>query len=213
MKHDTINTHRSGTRKHAAALLTALTFSLAACSGIELTSVVDTQFLMTTRSLPFTTVLVVCDTRDLGLKGAMEEGLAVHLQRDIGLTAYRDIDLYSPLKTLSEREKVWALKDAEIQAVLYIDAGGSGRPLRDWLHTEAADVDTLTQAWQSSSVLLFLPDLGQVVWAAGLPGETQKVTSDLNTRSFYTAISSDLLRRRIIAVETSSQPLIRGFNR
>jgi hypothetical protein len=197
---------------HLLPLLAALVL-FPACGSMELSTVADTQFLMSTRTLPFERLLVVCDTRDLGLKAELEEGLSRYLMGIADVKAFRDIDLYSPLKTLSEKEKVWALKDASINAVLYMYAGGSGRSLRDWVFPEAADVDVTTQAWQSSSVRLIIPETGQVVWVAGLPGESQVVSSETPARKLFAAVGADLLKRRFLGMPSDDQPLIRGFNR
>jgi hypothetical protein len=194
-------------------LLFAALMLFSACGSMELSTVADTQFLMSTRTLPFERILVVCDTRDLGLKAELEEGMSRYLMETAGVQAFRDIDLYSPLKTLSEKEKVWALKDAGINAVLYMYAGGSGRSLRDWVYPEAPDVDVTTQAWQSSGVRLIIPETGQVVWVAGLPGESQVVSPETPARKLYAAVTADLLQRRFLALPTEDQPLIRGFNR
>ncbi|MCZ7554858.1 MAG: hypothetical protein M5R41_00465 [Bacteroidia bacterium] len=193
--------------------LLAVVFLVSACGTLDIAAVADTQFMMSTRTLPFERILVVCDTRDLGLKSELEEGMKRYLEETAGVEAFRDLDLFTPLKTLSEKEKVWALKDAGINVVLYMSAGGSGRSLRDWLYTEAEDVDKTTQAWQSSVVRLIIPETGQVVWAAGLPGESQLITSETPARKLYAAITSDLLKRGFLALPTDNQPLIRGFNR
>lgn len=207
----TLHTLKANVPAVFAAAITIIAFT--SCGSMELATVADTQYLLTSRSMPLTSLLVVCDTRDLGFKSEMETGLTGYLKEEVGINVYRDIDLYSPLKTLSEKEKLWALKDAGIQAVMYLDAGGSGRSLREWLYPDSPDLDMKTQAWQSSCVRLFTPEKAQVVWVAGVEGETQKVTGELLGRSFYAAVTGDLLKRGILAIAIDDQPMIRGFNR
>gem|GEM_PF-1456669 len=186
---------------------------LTSCGGIELTSVVDTQFLLTSRSMPLNNILVVCDTRNLALKDAVESSIANHLRMSSDARVFRDIDLYSPLKTLTEKEKLWAIRDAEIGGVLYMNVGESGRSLRDWLYTEATDIDVETQAWQSSVAKLFIPSTGVVVWAASMPDRDEVGADLLTSRSFRVALAADLLQRGIIEQPQVRNPGLRGFNR
>jgi hypothetical protein len=96
---------------------------------------------------------------------------------------------------------------------LYISGGGGGRPLRDWLLPEAADIDTDTQAWKSSAVKLFLPSTGQVVWAGSIAGTDAIVSEDLLSSRFFNAVTSDLIRRGILDIPRVANPGLRGFNR
>ncbi len=193
------------------ALLATL-FALSSCGGVQLASVTDTQFLLTNRILPLRSMMVVYDTRDLGMKAEVEQSLVEALRSNADVVARRDIDLFSPLKTLSEKEKVWALKDNDVKAVLYIGGKGSGRPLRDWLYTEAKDIDTGTPAWSSSVVRLFLPETGEVIWTGSLSGE-ETGPEVISTRGFASAVASELVRLGMIAVRRPENPALRGFNR
>ncbi|MBR9976228.1 MAG: hypothetical protein KFF77_11650 [Bacteroidetes bacterium] len=183
------------------------------CSTVELTSVVDTQFLLTTRDIPLNSMMVVYDTKDLALKQRFEAEFAEYLRDNTSAQVYLDIELYSPLKNMPEQEKVWAIRDNSIAAVLYVSGGGSGRPLRDWLLPESPDIDTETQAWKSSAARLFLPATGQVIWAGNIEGGINYVGVELISGSFYSAITSDLIRRGILAVPRVENPAMRGFNR
>jgi hypothetical protein len=186
---------------------------LTACSSVEMTSVVDTQFLLGNRVLPLTNILVVYDSRDLSVKDEFEAAFATYLRESATVKVYRDIDLYSPLKKMTEKEKLWALKDEGIEGVLYLNGGGSGRSLREWLYTDAKDIETTTAAWMSGTIKLFLPVTGQVIWVGSVADYGSVVYDDLNARSFFSAVSSDLLRRGIIEEQIDQSPGLRGFNR
>ena len=186
---------------------------LAGCSPVELTSVIDTQFLLTSRDIPINSLLVVYDSKDLALKQQFEEGFAEYLRENSAAQVFADIDLYSPLKKMEDREKTWAIRDNSISAVLYVYGGGSGRSLRDWLLPEAADIDTETQAWKSSAARLFLPATGQVVWAGNVTGQIAYVGEDLFGSGFYSAVTADLIKRGILEVPRVQNPAMRGFNR
>ena len=198
---------------HSLLFAAFLSLAVQSCGSLELATVADTQFILTTRTLPLTCILVACDTRDLNFKSAMETDLALYLREHASVIVFRDIDLFSPLKSMTDKEKLWALKDAGIQGVLFLNGGGSGRSLRDWLYPDAMDLDTKTQAWVATCGRLFIPESGSVIWAAGLPEQEQRVTHDHLTRSFHAAIVGDLLLRGFIAVPVEEQPMIRGFNR
>ncbi len=194
-------------------LFVLLLLTLAGCSSVNLTSVVDTQFLLGSRLLPLQGLLVVYDSRDLTLKQDFETSFAEYIRENTSAIAHTDIELYSPLKNLDEKEKIWALKDSYIDGVLYIYGGGSGRPLRDWLLPEAKDIDKETQAWKSSAVKLFLPSTGVVVWAGNVEGNDAFVGEELNSGGFFSAVVADLVRRGILEVPRSENPGLRGFNR
>ncbi len=198
--------------KSLSLALLVLVF-LAGCSSVDLNTVVDTQFLLANRTLPLQSVLVVYDSRDLAAKDEFEAALASYLRESSDARVYRDLDLYSPLKNMSEKEKLWALKDEGIDGVLYLSGGQSGRSLREWLHPEAADIDTNTPAWQTGTIKLFLPTSGQVIWVGSVKDYGSVVYDDLNSSSFFSAVSSDLLRRGILAMKTDRNPGLRGFNR
>lgn len=201
------------TRRFFLLLHAIAAMFLSSCSTVELTSVVDTQFLLTTRDIPLNSLLVVYDTKDLALKQQFEAEFAEYLRKNTSAQVYQDIELYSPLKNMSEQEKVWAIRDNSIAAVLYVSGGGSGRPLRDWLLPESPDIDTQTQAWKSSAARLFLPATGQVVWAGNIEGGINYIGEDMFTGGFYSAITSDLVRRGILDVPRVENPAMRGFNR
>ena len=194
-----------------AALLLVIT-ALPACAPMELTSVVDTQYLMGNRDLPLQNLLVVFDSRDLALKDRLESAFAEFLDENSDAKAFRDIALYSPLKNLSEKEKLWALKDQSIDGVLYIDGGGSGRSIREWLYPEAG-IDTGTTAWQNATVRLFQPKSGSVIWIGSIPARQAKTPEDLESRGFYSAVTSDLLRQGILDKQRPRNPALPGFNR
>ena len=186
---------------------------LTACSSVELTSVVDTQFLLGNRVLPLSNILIVYDSRNLPEKDEFEAAFSAYLRESGTVLVYRDIDLYSPLKKMTDKEKLWALKDEGIDGVLYLNGGGSGRALREWLYPEAKDIETSTPAWTSGTVKLFLPATGQVIWVGSVADYGSVVHSDLNSRGFFSAVSSDLLRRGIIEEAIDHSPGLRGFNR
>jgi hypothetical protein len=183
------------------------------CASVDLNTVVDTQFLLANRTLPLQNLLVVYDTRDLAAKDEFEGALASYLRESSDASVYRDIDLYSPLKNMSEKEKLWALKDEGIDGILYLSGGQSARSLREWLYPEAADIDTNTPAWQTGTVKLFLPSSGQVIWVGSVKDYGSVVYDDLNSSGFFSAVSSDLLRRGILTVKSERNPGLRGFNR
>jgi hypothetical protein len=193
--------------------LCTLFLAITACSSVELTSVVDTQFLLGSRLFPLNSILVVYDSRDLALKQEFETSFSAYLTDNAAVKVYSDIELYSPLKKVEEKEKEWALRDNSINGVIYISGGGSGRSLRDWLLPEAAEIDTDTQAWKSSAVKLFLPSTGQVVWAGNVAGNDAYVGEGLLSRGFFSAVNSDLVRRGILDIPRSANPGLRGFNR
>jgi hypothetical protein len=186
---------------------------LAGCSTVELTSVVDTQFLLTTRDLPFNSVLVVYDTKDLALKQKFEYAFSEYLRENSATQVHADIDLYSPLKQMEEKEKTWALRDNNIVAVLYFQGGGSGRSLRDWLLPEAPDIDISTAAWKSGAAKVFIPTTGQVVWAGNVAEHDAFVGEELISSGFYSAVVSDLVRRGFLESPRVENPAMRGFNR
>lgn len=186
---------------------------LTGCSSVELTSVVDTQFLLTTRDLPFNSILVVYDTKDLALKQEFEYGLVEYLRGNSAAQAHADIDLYSPLKKMEDKEKTWALRDNNIVAVLYFHGGGSGRSLRDWLLPEAPDIDISTAAWKSGAAKVFIPTTGQVVWAGNVAEHDAFVGEELISGGFYSAVVSDLIRRGFLEAPRVENPAMRGFNR
>ncbi|MDT8324006.1 MAG: hypothetical protein RRA94_07850 [Bacteroidota bacterium] len=195
-------------------VLSMLTLLLcAACSSVDLNTVVDTQFLLANRTLPLQSLLVVYDTRDLAAKDEFEGALASHLRESSDATVYRDIDLYSPLKNMSDKEKLWALKDEGIDGILYLSGGPGERSMRDWLYPEAADIDRNTPAWQTGTIKLFLPNSGQVIWVGSVKDYGSVVYDDLNSRGFFSAVSSDLLRRGILDEKRDPNPGLRGFNR
>ncbi|MBE0644263.1 MAG: hypothetical protein IH600_09300 [Bacteroidetes bacterium] len=193
--------------------LVILILAFAGCSTVELTSVVDTQFLLGSRLMPLQTVLVVYDTRDLALKQDFESSFADYIRANTSTIVHTDIELYSPLKKLEDKEKVWALKDNNIDGVIYLYGGGSGRPLRDWLLPEAPEIDADTPAWKSSAVKLFLPSTGQVVWAGSVVGLDAFVGVELNSRGFFSAVVGDLVRRGMLDIPRPANPGLRGFNR
>ncbi|MCB2205905.1 hypothetical protein KQI65_14275 [bacterium] len=193
------------------SLLTAV--FLFGCSSVDLNTVVDTQFLLANRSLPLQNILVVYDSHDLAKKDAFEEAFASYLRDNTACIVYRDIDLYSPLKNMSEKEKLWALKDENIDGVLYMFGGNSDRSLREWLYPEAPDIQRDTPAWRSGAIKLFLPKTAQVIWVGSISDYGSIVYDDLNSRSFFSAVSTDLLRRGIIAAREEANPGLRGFNR
>ena len=197
-----------------SALSALMLFALAlpACGPMELTSVVDTQYLMGNRDLPLQNLLVVYDSRDLALKDRLETAFTEFLEENSDAKAFRDIALYSPLKKLSEKEKLWALKDQSIEGVLYIDGGGSGRSIREWLYPEAK-IDTGTTAWQNGTVRLFQPKSGTVIWIGSIPGQQGRVGEDLESRRFYSAVTNDLLRQGILQKQRPKNPALPGFNR
>ncbi len=199
-------------RRFILPLIITLAFSVG-CSTVELTSVVDTQFLLGSRLFPLGSVLVVYDSRDLALKQEFESEFKDYLGENSSVQVRTDIELYSPLKRMEEKEKVWALKDNSIAAVIYISGGGSGRQLRDWLLPEAPDIDTDTQAWKSSVVKLFLPSTAQVVWAGSIAGHESSTGEDLFSRGFFSAVTGDLIRRGILDVPRAVSPGLPGFNR
>ncbi|MFZ1731827.1 MAG: hypothetical protein WBQ23_02465 [Bacteroidota bacterium] len=194
-------------------LIFTAALSMAGCTSVELTSVVDSQFLLGSRLLPLNSVLIVYDSRDLALKQEFESGFKDYLQGNSSAEVYLDIDLYSPLKKLEEKEKEWALRDNKIDGVIYFSSGGSGRSLREWLLPEAKDIETETQAWKSSAVKVFLPSTGQVVWAGNITGSDAFVGEALLSRSFFSAVSGDLVRRGILDIPRIANPGLRGFNR
>ncbi len=185
---------------------------LSACGPMELTSVVDTQYLMGNRDLPLQNVLVVYDSRDLALKDRFETAFMKFLEENTDAKAFRDIALYSPLKKLSDKEKLWALKDQSIDGVLYISGGGSGRSIREWLYPEA-EIDTGTTAWQSGTAKLFLPKSGGVIWIGSIPGTQGSAGEDLESRRFYSAVTNDLLQQGILQKQRPRNPALPGFNR
>ncbi len=193
-------------------LLVAL-FVVTGCAPMELSSVVDTQFLLGSRDLPMSNVLVVYDSRDLTVKQEFELAFSEYLEANSAVKAHTDIELYSPLKKLSEKEKEWALRDNNIDGVLYISGGGSGRSLREWLLPESPDIDIETQAWKSSDVRIFLPTTAQVVWAGSLQERDAVLNEDFLSRGFYSAVTSDLVRRGILDIPRVANPGLRGFNR
>lgn len=75
------------------ALLATL-FALSSCGGVQLASVTDTQFLLTNRILPLRSMMVVYDTRDLGMKAEVEQSLVEALRSNADVVARRDIDLF-----------------------------------------------------------------------------------------------------------------------
>lgn len=186
---------------------------LSACSSIDLTTIADTQFLLTGRELPFENVLIVYDIGDLALKQEVEYAFGKYIEEHTDTEVFYDIDMYSPLKIMSEKEKEWALRDNQIQGVLFIAGKGSGRPLRDWLLPEAEDIQTQTQAWRTSVIRLFLPATGDVVWAGSVQGVEGMLTGSLLKKSFYSAVTGDLLRRGILQPPAAVNPGLRGFNR
>ncbi len=199
--------------KYPLALLVVTAAMLGGCSSVELNSVVDTQFLLANRILPLQNILVVYDSRDLAAKDAFEAAFADYLRGSANVNVFRDIDLYSPLKNMSDKEKLWALKDEGIEGVLYLFGGDSQRSLREWLYPDAPDIDKNTPAWQTGAIKLFLPTTAQVIWVGSIADYGSVVYEDLNSRSFFSAVSSDLLRRGIIAVQEDTSPGLRGFNR
>jgi hypothetical protein len=62
-------------------------------------------------------------------------------------------------------------------------------------------------------VKLFLPSTGQVVWAGSIEGIDAYVGEELNSRSFYSAVVGDLVRRGILDIPRAENPGLRGFNR
>lgn len=194
-------------------LLLSATGPISGCASVELSSILDTQFLLTTRDLPFNSVLVVYDTKDLARKQEFEQAVTDYLREHTAAQVHADIDLYSPLKQLEDKEKIWALRDNSIQAVLYLPGGGSGRPLRDWLLPEAPEIDTETPAWKSSTAKLFLPATAQVVWAGSVMGHEGYVGEELRSRAFYSAIVADLVGHGILEIPRVENPGLRGFNR
>ncbi len=187
--------------------------ALGGCAPVNLTSVVDTQFILANRDLPLKNLLVVYDARDLGLKGEFEASFTAYLRDNAEVRALRDLDLYSPLKKMTDREKLWALKDESIDGVLYLYGGGSGRDLREWLYPDAADLETDTPAWRSGTVKLFLPKTGQVIWVGSVEDAGGLVDEELNSRGLFSAVTSDLLQRGIIEARRIENPALRGFNR
>lgn len=185
----------------------------AGCSPVELTSVVDTQFLLGSRMFPLNSVLIVYDSRDLAMKQEFESDFRDYLIRNSSAQVHTDIELYSPLKRMAEKEKIWALKDNGIVAVIYIPGGGSGRPLRDWLLPEAPEIDTETQAWKSSVVKVFLPATAQVVWAGSIAGTQDASGEVLHSKGFFSAVTADLIRRGILDIPRAASPGLPGFNR
>lgn len=200
-------------RRSVLPLLLTISALLSGCASVELSSITDTQFLLTTRDLPFNSVLVVYDSKDLARKQEFEHALAEYLRGHTAAQVHADIDLYSPLKQLEDKEKTWALRDNSIQAVLYMHGGGSGRPLRDWLLPEAPDLDTETPAWKSSVVKLFLPATAQVVWAGNVAGHEAMVDEKLFGRAFSSAIVADLVGHGMLEMPRIDNPAMRGFNR
>lgn len=186
---------------------------LTACAGVDMSSVVDTQFLMTNRDLPLQNLLVVYDSRDLALKDDFEMEFASYLRENAEIKVHRDIDLFTPLKNMTDKEKVWALKDASIDGVIYMNGGLSGRPLREWLYPEAPELDTKTPAWTGGTIKLFLPRTAQVVWVGNVSEAGGMAGEELNTRGFFSAVTLDLVRRGIIAQPRDRTPGLRGFNR
>ena len=201
------------TRRLSFLLPALAALIMASCSSVELTSVIDTQFLLTTRDIPLNSLLVVYDAKDLALKQRFESEFAEYLRDNTSAQVHTDIELYLPLKNMSDQEKVWAIRDNSITAVLYVSGGGSGRPLRDWLLPESPDIDTQTQAWKSSAARLFLPATAQVVWAGNIAGGINFIGEDMFSGSFYGAITSDLIKRGILAPPVVENPAMRGFNR
>ncbi|MDX9757906.1 MAG: hypothetical protein RBU27_01995 [Bacteroidota bacterium] len=194
-------------------LLFVVAALLSGCASVELSSILDTQFLLTTRDLPFNSVLVVYDSKDLARKQEFEHAFAAYLREHTDAQIHADIDLYSPLKRLEEKEKTWALRDNSIQAVLYMHGGGGGRSLRDWLLPEAPDLDTETPAWKSSAVKLFLPATAQVVWAGSVMGHEGYVGEELRSRAFFSAVVADLVGHGMLDMPRVDNPALRGFNR
>ena len=190
---------------------TAILFS--SCAPVNLTSVVDTQFILANRDLPLENLLIVYDARDLGVKGEFEAAFTEYLRENANVRALRDLDLYSPLKKMTDREKLWALKDESIDGVLYLNGGGSGRSLREWLYPEAADLETDTPAWRGGTVKWFLPKTGKVIWVGSVEDAGGLVDEELNSRGFFSAVTSDFLQRGIIAAREVQNPGLRGFNR
>lgn len=188
-------------------------FLLSSCSSVDLTTIVDTQFLLTGRELPFERVLLVFDSGDLALKQKVEYSFGKYIKEHTDAEVFYDIDMYSPLKIMSEKEKEWALRDNQIQGVLFLAGRGSGRTLRDWLLPEAKDIETETQAWRTSVIHLFLPATGDVVWAGSVQGVEGVITEPLLKKSFYGAVTGDLLRRGILEQPAAVNPGLRGFNR
>ena len=199
--------------KYPVAFLLLAAVLCGGCSSVELNSLVDTQFLLANRILPLQNILVVYDTRDLAEKDAFEKEFADYLRGSANVNVFRDIDLYSPLKNMSDKEKLWALKDEGIEGVLYLFGGDSQRSLREWLYPEAPDIDRNTPAWQTGVIKLFLPTTAQVIWVGSIAEYGSVVYEDLNSSAFFSAVSSDLLRRGIIDVQEDTSPGLRGFIR
>lgn len=183
------------------------------CAPVNLTSVVDTQFILANRDLPLKNLLIVYDTRDLGLKGEFEAAFTEYVRENSDARALRDLDLYSPLKKMTDREKLWALKDESIDGVLYLNGGGSGRSLREWLYPEAKELETDTPAWRGGTVKLFLPKTGQVIWVGSVEDAGGLVDEELNSRGLFSAVTNDLLQRGIVPARRVENPALRGFNR
>lgn len=194
----------------AALIIAAMAFP--ACGPMELTSVVDTQYLLGNRELPLDNLLVVFDSRDLAFKERLETAFVEFLEQNSDANAYRDIALYSPLKKMNEKEKLWALKDQSIDGVLYIDGGGSGRSIREWLYPDAT-IDTGTTAWKNGTVKLFLPESGGVIWIGSIPGQQGRSGEELESRRFYSAVTNDLLRQGILQKQSPRNPGLPGYNR
>jgi len=178
-----------------------------------MTTVVDTQFLLGNRNVPLGNLLVVYDSRDLDVKQRFETGFSEHLREIAEVRALRDVDLFSPLKQMTEKEKLWVLKDENIDGILYLDGGGSGRSLREWLYPEAENIATNTPAWENGIVKLFLPQNGQVIWIGSVPGHNGPVDENLLSRRFFTAVTSDLMLHGILQLRQRGTPGMPGFNR
>ncbi|MBN1448093.1 MAG: hypothetical protein JXA28_09190 [Bacteroidetes bacterium] len=188
-------------------------FTGTACGPVEMTTVVDTQFLLGNRALPLRNLIVVFDGSDFDIKQRFEAAFVKYLAENAELRAFRDVDLYTPLKQMTDKEKLWALKDESIDGILYIDGGGSGRSLREWLYPEAPDIETTTIAWKSGTVRLFLPQTGQVIWVGNVTGHSGTVGEDLMSRRFYGAVTSDLILHGILQQRRPQNPAMPGFNR
>jgi hypothetical protein len=199
--------------RHPSVRCIPLILLLSSCTSIELTSIVDTQFLLTGRELPFERILLVYDTGDLARKQSVEYSFGEYLREHSAAEVYHDIDLFSPLRIMTEKEKEWALRDNAIQGVLYIAGGGSGRALRDWLLPEAKDIEKETQAWRTSVIRLFLPSTGQVIWAGSVQGIEGTIDPSSLTTRFYSAVTAELLRRSVLERPAAANPGLRGFNR
>jgi hypothetical protein len=186
---------------------------LAGCSSVELTSIADTEYLMTSRRGVLEKILVVYDGKDLTTKASWEDAVSSYIAQNTTTRAVKDIDLFSPMRVYTQKERVTIFREEHIDGILLLEGGGSGRTPADWTLPTAQQAALQSPAWKQGQMRLVLPADGRIAWFAAVPNLTGGILGpEQLTRSFVAAIGGELLRFNFVELRQDERPGMKGFN-